>query len=150
MGFFEGGDFGLAEVDSDRDSAGGVGEALGDGDGSVVIEAHSVDEGLVAWQAEHARLVVAGLRVPGDCADFDVAESELMPLIKGDGVFVEAGSKADSVRKVDSEKLDGVFFEWGGSSGDEALLDEVHRQVVRLLGVQSEREGAQERGVQIH
>ena len=147
MGFFEGGDFGLAEVDSDGDSAGGVGEALGDGDCSVVVEAQSVDEGLVAWQAKHARLVVAGLGVPGDGADFDVAESEFVPLVKGDGVLVEASGEADSIWKMDSEQLDGVFFEGGGSAGNEALLDEVHRQVVRPLGVHSEREGAQERGV---
>ena len=70
VGFFEGGNFGFSEVDSDGDSAGGAGKALGDGDGSVIIEAHSVDEGFVAWQAEHARLLVAGLGVPGDGADF--------------------------------------------------------------------------------
>ena len=88
--------------------------------------------------------------MPGDCADLDVAESEFVPLIEGDCVLVQAGRKADSVGKMDSEQLDGVFFEGGGSAGNEALLDEVHRQVVRPLGVHSEREGAQDRGVQIH
>jgi hypothetical protein len=52
-------------------------QAGGDGGGAVIVESHPVDHGAVLHQPEQPRLLVAGLGLPRDGANFHVAEPQL-------------------------------------------------------------------------
>ena len=69
---------------------------------AAVIEAHAIDDGVCLRQAEHARLWIAGLRARRDRADFKRAKAECSQAIDICAILVEAGSKADRVRKTDA------------------------------------------------
>jgi hypothetical protein len=103
MSFLKGGNFGLSEVDPDGNSAGGTGESLCHCNGPIIVESHAVDESFVAREAKHAWLFVSGLGVPSNRADFDESKPELVPLIQGDCVFIQASCEADSVGEGDAK-----------------------------------------------
>ena len=111
-GFFERGDFGFAEVDADGVVGPAVerapfGKLAGHFLGPGIVETHAVDEGFVGHGAEHARRRIAGLRVPGDAAEFAEAEAKRGPDGRGVSVFVHAGGETDGVGKAEAEEFDG-------------------------------------------
>jgi hypothetical protein len=111
-GGLERGDFGFAEVDADgmrgpAPQRAPVRELLREGFGAGIVEAHAVDERFVGDGAEHARGGIAGLRVPGDAAEFTEAEPERGPDGRGGGVFVHARGEPDGVAELQAEGFDG-------------------------------------------
>src|SRR5690625_3423742 len=60
----------------------------------MVVEAHPVDQGPVAEQAEGARSRVARLGVGGDGADLDMTEAQVQQRQRDLAVLVEAGGHA--------------------------------------------------------
>lgn len=137
-GFFEGGDFGFAEVDADDEVGGAVFEAGGEGFGALVVEPETVDEGAFGGEAEEAGFGVAGLGVAGDGADFDESEAAVGPVVEGDAVFVEAGGESDGVGEGDSEK--GAGEAWGLGGADESELDGFESEIVGVFGVEAEED----------
>ncbi len=78
-------------------------EPFGDGVGAIIIEAHAVDERLVAGQAKEAGTRIAGLGMLGDRANLDEAEAERRQRGNGARVFIEARRQPDGVRKAQTK-----------------------------------------------
>src|SRR2546426_1560241 len=78
---------------------------LGDGFGAGIIEAHAVNDRLIAWHPEQAWLRIAGLRMPGDGAQLSEAETERGPNWDRIGVFVHAGSQAKWVWEFEAKQF---------------------------------------------
>jgi hypothetical protein len=97
-GVLDGGDPALANVDAEHRTAGHgthPGEP-GDGcGGTVVIEAHAVDDRAVGHEAKQTRLRVSGLGYSGQSSDLDVAEAELAEPEHGFAILVEASRNAE-------------------------------------------------------
>src|SRR5690625_7664610 len=69
-------------------------QVLGQRAGPMVVEAHPVDQGPVAEQAEGARSRVARLGVGGDGADLDMTEAQVQQSHRDLAVLVVAGGNA--------------------------------------------------------
>ena len=143
----------LPDVDADRDRAVGVGEAVPDEVGAVVVEPHPVDEGAVLGEPVQSGPRVAGLGLGGDAADLDVAEAERRQRGRDLGVLVEAGGDADGVPERPPERVDpqpaiddGVVV--GQHRLDARVLDGPQEPVDRPvggLGVQPEQQRFRQR-----
>ena len=142
----------LADVQAEH-AAGGAKAAcalhVGDeGVEALVVEAQAVDQRVGGRQAEHARLRIAGLRLRRHRADLDEAEAHRAQAVDAAAVLVQAGGQADAVRELQPRHADGV--------GHARLLPQAHgrrvlqlrdaaqRELVGLLGVEAEEEGAGE------
>jgi len=146
-GFFEGGDFGFAEVDADDEVGGAVFEAGSEGFCALVVESEAIDEGAFGGEAEEAGFGVAGLGVAGDGAYFDEAESAVGPVVEGDAVFIEAGGEPDGVGEGDSEE--GASEAGGLGGANESELDGFESEIVGGFGVEAEEDWL-ERVVEAH
>ena len=105
-----------------------------------VVEAHSVDDGLVGDQAEQAWLWISLLRAWGDCTDFDETEAESPERIDGVAFLVETGGEADAVGKFQAHDLywPGSEKRWGNALQQSGFLCDPkpgHADVVGLLGI---------------
>ena len=80
--------------------------------GTVVVEAHTVDDRLIFHEAEEARLGVAGLRLTGNSTDLDVAEADTSQRGNALTALVEACSQAE--RRGESNAHDGGCQFGGG------------------------------------
>ena len=96
-------DFGLADVDPDGNVAAVPGQSGSQCGGTMVVEAHPVEQGAVGRQPEETRGGVARLRLRGDGADFGVAETQCAPGVEPGAVFVEAGGQAQRPGEVHPE-----------------------------------------------
>ena len=110
MGLFVGGGLVLADVDAERAdalaAAGLLAQAVVQGLGAVVRETVGVHHGVELGVTEHAGLLVAGLGLGRDGADFDVAEAEGGRAAPAEAVLVEAGGEADVVGELQAEGFD--------------------------------------------
>jgi hypothetical protein len=96
-------DLGLADVHADRHVGAVLGQPGGECGGSVVVEAHPVEQRPVVRQPEEPRGRVTRLRARGDGADLGVAETQCAPGIEARSVFVEAGGQAQRSGKMHAE-----------------------------------------------
>ena len=104
---------------------------------TVVVEAHSVDHGPVAGQAEQPGPGISGLRPGGDAARLDEAEAKSQGLVRDLGVLVEAGGQADRIWEVPVPQAEAeiVVLE-APERGDQAPLQGPDGQAVGCLGLQ--------------
>ena len=79
-------------------------EAARGRDRTIVVEAEAVDQRAIAWEAEHPRLRVAGLRLGGDGSDLDEAEPEREQRTDSLGVLVEAGGETERTRELAAKR----------------------------------------------
>ena len=73
--------------------------------GSLVVEAHPVDNGLLPRIAENAGPRVSRLRQRGHGADLHVPEAKRGCGLPGAGILVESRGKTHGVRKLKSKRL---------------------------------------------
>mmetsp|Transcript_21394 Transcript_21394/g.82924 ORF Transcript_21394/g.82924 Transcript_21394/m.82924 type:complete len:265 (+) Transcript_21394:6278-7072(+) len=140
----------LADVQAE--DAAGRAEAVGAlhvGDEAVqalVVEAQPVDQGLGFGQAEHARLVVAGLALGGDRAHLDEAKAHRAQAVDAAAVLVQAGRQAHAVRETqagDGHRIaDPLAAPQALQRGVLQLRDAVERQFMGALGIEAKQEGA--------
>jgi hypothetical protein len=95
----------LADVDADDRIRRTTHEPARSRRSAVVVEAHAIDERLVARQPEQPRLRIAGLRLRGHGADLDEAKAEREHLAHVLRVLVEAGGEAERPRQLLAEHL---------------------------------------------
>src|ERR1700735_1070612 len=87
-----------------------ISECLGKGFGAGVVETHAINDGSGIGRAEHAGRGIAGLRVPGNAAEFAKAETKFFPNGNGGGKFIHAGGKSDRVGKFQAKNLHGKML----------------------------------------
>ena len=160
-------DLGLADVHADDraysaavfgfEVCAGGGNARACRCGTVVVEAHAVDDRLIFHEAEKARLRVAGLRLTGNSTDLDVAEADTSQRGNALTALVEACSQAE--RRGESNAHDGGCQFGGGlevlaqRAGDADVaqgLNAPEADVVCLLGVHALEEDVEEGRVDAH
>lgn len=102
-----GGRFIFADIPSQDQSlwSGYPAEALGEGFCSLIIEAHSVDEGFISGKAEHAGQGVSRLWLGGDSAEFDESKAQGSHFPERGSIFVETSCEADGVRKLQAHNV---------------------------------------------
>ena len=96
----------LVGADIDADDAGKLRarrKSSKHGLGAVIVEAHAVDHGLVALEAEQPRPRIAALRLRRHRADLDKAEAEPQQRVRHLGVLVEARGHADRIGEIEAE-----------------------------------------------
>ena len=71
--------------------------------GAVIVEAHAVDDGLVALQPEQPRPRIAALRLRRHGADLDKAEAEPQQRVGRLRALVEARGHADRIGEIQAE-----------------------------------------------
>ena len=117
---------------------------------ALVVEAHAVDDRAVPFQAEQARLRVAGLRARRDAADLDKAETEAPGLAPDLGVLVEAGRQTDRVREAAAEHRDGqTGIVRLGRGGDQIASQCPERKVMGAFGIEPPQNGLYS-GINVH
>ena len=160
-------DLGLADVHADNrayDAAvfgfevcAGGGYARACRCGTVIVEAHAVDDRLIFHEAEEARLRVAGLRLTGNGTDLDVAEADTSQRGNALAALVEARGQAEGRGEGDAH--DGGCQFGGGlevlaqRAGDADVAQGLHApeaDVVCLLGVHALEEDVEEGRVDAH
>lgn len=160
-------DLGLADVHADDRAYGaavfgfevcaGGGNARASRCGTVIVEAHAVDNRLIFHEAEEARLRVAGLRLTGDSTDLDVAEADTSQRGNTLTALVEASSQTE--RRGESNTHDGgcqfrcrleVLAQRTGDADVAQGLNAPEADVVCLLGVHALEEDVEEGRVDAH
>ena len=110
MRLLVGGGLVLADVDAERADALAATRLLAqtviESLGAVVRKTVGVHHGVELGVTEHAGLLVAGLRLGRDGADFDVAEAEGGRTAPAEAVLVESGGEADVVGEFQAEGFD--------------------------------------------
>ena len=115
-----------------------------------VVEAHAVDHRAVLFQAEQARLRVAGLRARRDAADLDKAETEATGLAPDPGVLVEAGRQTDGICKAAAERRDGqARIVRLGRGGHQIATQCPEREVMGAFGIEPPQNGLYS-GINVH
>ena len=72
--------------------------------GTVVVEAHAIEGGLLIGEAKQTGTWVTGLAMPGDGAHLGKPEAETIPDPRRHTVFVKASRQADGIGKAAAEQ----------------------------------------------
>ena len=148
----------LADVHANGDAGpgttAGIGDAPGGDRGSVVVEPHAVDDGLVVGQPEQAGLRVTGLGTRGDGADLGESKTQPAPGPHGPAVLVVSGRQAHGALEWQAHQVlphRGIAPRGPRRCSREAgaaHLQRAQRGLVRALGIHAEGRATQQpRGV---
>jgi hypothetical protein len=141
----------LADIDAQDSAIADPRQASQQGVDAFIVEAHSVDDGLLLGQTEQARLRVAWLRARRDRADFNETEAQTSQAVDGGSVLVETGGKPDPVGKFESHgrHRGARCLAWSAKSQGSGKRKRIERQFMRAFGIEAEQQRA-DQGVRQH
>lgn len=103
----------LADIASDDDCGVPSSQPLHHFFGSLVVESHAVDQGIVSWQTKQAWLGIAFLWLRGYGAYFDESKSHISQLVAKFCVLVETSSQTDGIFEFQSKNFSLQVFAVG-------------------------------------